>query len=152
MRVSRRLAAYSKPLGLLLVIGLLFHFSTTDTSTNKVNTSFWSLFINSGFYQPKSSKVKRTNKHKSKDKANIEIGEQNEFPGFTGTIIGRGIDENVPLPVYREVGSPLGNYEKSLDEIMAGATGTGDFGKTPVTSSDTEAIKRSIKGYWAIFC
>merc|ERR1712147_590933 len=30
---------------------------------------------------------------------------------------------------------------------MAGATGIGDFGKTPVTSSDTEAIKRSIKGF-----
>ena len=29
---------------------------------------------------------------------------------------------------------------------MEGATGTGDFGKSPVTSSDTEAIKRSIKG------
>ena len=59
--------------------------------------------------------------------------QQNEFPGFTGTIIGRGVDESVPLPVYCEVGTPLGNYEKSLDEIMAGATGIGDFGKTPVT-------------------
>lgn len=52
----------------------------------------------------------------------------------------------MPLPVYRQVGSKLGNYEKSLEEIMEGATGTGDFGKVPVTSSDTEAIKRSIKG------
>ena len=56
----------------------------------------------------------------------------------------------MPLPVYRQVGSKLGNYEKSLEEIMEGATGTGDFGKVPVTSSDTEAIKRSIKGTFYI--
>ena len=96
--------------------------------------------------KPKSSKVK-AKKHKSSEKTSYEIGEQSDgFPGFSGTIIGRGVDFDVPLPVFREVGSELGNYEKSLDEIMEGATGTGDFGRTPVTSSDTEAIKRSIKG------
>ena len=28
MRVSRRIAAYSKPIGLLLIIALIFHFSS----------------------------------------------------------------------------------------------------------------------------
>jgi len=129
MRVSRRIAAYSKPLGLLVIIALVFHFSS---DVDEVKT--------------KSSK-RKTNKHKSDGNEEYEIGERNEFPDFSGSIIGRGVDHNVPLPVYRQVGSKLGNYEKSLEEIMEGATGTGDFGKVPVTSSDTEAIKRSIKEF-----
>ena len=144
MRVSRRLAAYSKPIGLFLIIALLYHLST-DSDSPKVHFLILEKLYTK-FFQPKSSKVK-SKKHKSSEKTSYEIGEQSEdFPGFSGTIIGRGVDFDVPLPTFRQVGSELGNYEKSLDQIMEGATGTGDFGKSPVTSSDTEAIKRSIKG------
>ena len=40
MRVSRRIAAYSKPIGLLIIIALIFHFSSEADPVKVVSAKF----------------------------------------------------------------------------------------------------------------
>ena len=94
-------------------------------------------------------KSKKAKKIKHPENYEYEIGEKSDgFEGFSGTIIGRGVDFDVTLPVYRDSGA-IGNYELTMDQIMEGKTGLGDFGKTAVTWTDDEdaAVKKSIKEF-----
>jgi len=130
MRMSRRLSAYSKPLGVGLIIFLIYYLTSEPTTNAKKGSR-------------KGKKIKHP------DNYEYEIGEKSDgFEGFSGTIIGRGVDFDVKLPVYRDSGA-IGNYELTMDQIMEGKTGLGDFGKTAVTWTDDEdaAVKKSIKEF-----
>ena len=136
--MSRRLSAYSKPLGIGLIIFLIYYLTSEQNTTVSTNSC---IKLYSFRIQKKARKIKHDENYV------YEIGEKSDgFDGFSGTIVGRGVDFDVKLPVYRD-GGALGNYEHTLDEIMEGKTGLGDFGKSAVTWTDDEdaAVKKSIK-------
>ena len=103
MRLSRRLSGLYKPI-LLIASALAFAY----------------LLLADADDSGSSSHSKKSHKHHKKehgDNDDYEIGAREEFPGFEGTIMGRGLDEDVPKEVYRDSGK-LGNYEP--DQVRNG--------------------------------
>jgi len=95
MRLSRRLSGLYKPILLIASACAFAYLLLADPDNSESNA------------HAKKSKLHKKNHENDGD---YEIGAREEFPGFEGTIKGRGVDENVPKEIYRDSGK-LGNYE-----------------------------------------
>lgn len=132
MRLSRRISGLYKPILLIssvLAISYLLFVDQDEESTSHA----------------KKSHKKHSQPSEGED---YEIGGREEFPGFSGTIVGRGVDEDVALPVYRD-GGKLGNYEPDQATIKMMETGLGDYGKKVSWDPKTEgdAVTKVIKEF-----
>ena len=95
MRLSRRLSGLYKPILLIASACAFAYLLLADPDNSE-----------SGAHAKKSKHHKKH--HETGD--DYEVGAREEFPGFEGTIMGRGLNEDVPKEIYRDSGK-LGNYE-----------------------------------------
>lgn len=132
MRLSRRLSGLYKPILLIASACAFAYLLLADPDNSE-----------SGAHSKKSKHHKKH--HDTGD--DYEVGAREEFPGFEGTIMGRGLNEDVPKEIYRDSGK-LGNYEPDQATIKEMETGTGDYGKQVNWGKDEEdAVRKSIKEF-----
>ena len=105
MRLSRRLSGLYKPILLICSVFAFAYLLLADPDSSDSNP------------HPKKSHKHHKKEHGGSDTDDYEIGAREEFPGFEGTIKGRGLNEEVPKEIYRDSGK-LGNYEP--DQVQLG--------------------------------